>query len=88
MIVIDKWSGMITNASPYALPGGACVYQSNIQCLRPGQLQTRGGLATAATVKTGADTANPVVSAVRYSVGAIENVVVHSGTSISFVAVT
>ena len=62
MINIEKWSGLITAASPYALPGGAMAEQVNLQCLRPGQIECRNGYTTAAP-------SPPVVSAVRYSVG-------------------
>lgn len=82
MIVIEKWSGMVTNASPYALPGGACVLQTNIQCLRPGQIQVRNGLTTASTGVTG-----QVISAVRCPTGATERVICQSGTVISVVTV-
>ena len=43
MIVIEKWQGLVTNASPYAVPGGGFVSQNNIQCLRPGQVEGRAG---------------------------------------------
>ena len=44
MIVIDKWAGLVTNASPYAIPPGAAVTQVNLQCIRPGELQVRPGV--------------------------------------------
>jgi len=44
MIVIDKWPGLVTNASPYAIPPGAAVTQVNLQAVRPGELSTRPGL--------------------------------------------
>lgn len=44
MIVIDKWGGLATNASPYAVPPGAAVEQVNLQCIRPGQIEGRPGL--------------------------------------------
>ena len=62
MITIEKWSGLITAASPYALPGGACVEQNNIQCLQPGQIQPRNGY-------TGTAVPGRVVSAARYTHG-------------------
>lgn len=40
----DVWSGLITNASPYALPPGAAVEQVNLTCTARGQLQSRGGM--------------------------------------------
>lgn len=44
MIIIDKWGGLATNASPYAVPPGAAVEQVNLQCIRPGQIEGRPGL--------------------------------------------
>jgi hypothetical protein len=82
MIVIEKWSGLITNASPYALPGGACAVQTNLQCLRPGELRGRSGLTQAATVAAG-----QVVSAVRMPVGSTERVICQCGSAIVVVAV-
>lgn len=40
----DSWSGLVTNASPYALPPGAAVEQWNLSCNVPGQLTSRGGM--------------------------------------------
>jgi hypothetical protein len=82
MIVIDKWSGLITNASPYALPGGACAVQTNLQCLRPGELRGRGGLTQATTVASG-----QVVSAVRMPAGTTERVLCQCGSAIIVVTV-
>lgn len=45
MIIIDKWAGLVTNASPYAIPPGAAVTQVNVQIIAPGQLTPRPGLA-------------------------------------------
>lgn len=44
MIVIEKWAGLVTNASPYALPPGAAATQVNLQVLNPGQIVVRPGL--------------------------------------------
>jgi hypothetical protein len=44
MITIEKWSGLVTNASPYAIPPGAAVTQVNVQCLSPGQVSVRPGV--------------------------------------------
>lgn len=63
MIVIEKWGGLVTAASPYALPGGAMVEQINLQCLRPGQIEGRSGYVSSVA------TTLPVVSAARYSSG-------------------
>jgi hypothetical protein len=45
MIVIDKWQGLISNASPYAIPSGAAVTQVNVQVIIPGQISVRPGMA-------------------------------------------
>lgn len=44
MIVIEKWAGLVTNASPYALPPGAAATQVNLQVVSPGQISVRPGL--------------------------------------------
>jgi hypothetical protein len=46
MIQIDKWPGLVTNASPYAIPAGAAVTQVNLQAIVPGQLSVRQGSTT------------------------------------------
>lgn len=38
------WAGMVTNASPYMLPPGAAVEQTNLVTYVPGQLTSRGGM--------------------------------------------
>lgn len=40
----ENWKGLITNASPYALPPGSATEQVNLQCHVPGQMATRGGM--------------------------------------------
>lgn len=82
MIVIDKFSGLITNASPYALPGGACVEQINLQCLAPGKIQGRAGMSQASTVGAG-----QVVAAVRFPTGATEQIVCQAGSQVIVVTV-
>jgi len=54
MIVIDKWQGLVTNASPYAVPPGAAVTQVNFQCLSPGAISVRMGVTSHATCGTSA----------------------------------
>lgn len=39
-----KWSGLLTNASPYAIPNGAAVEQTNLHTRVPGQLESRSGM--------------------------------------------
>lgn len=40
----NLWGGLFTNASPYAIPPGAAVEQTNLVTYVPGQLTTRGGM--------------------------------------------
>ncbi len=40
---LNKWLGLITTGSPYALPPGAAVEQVNCTSVVPGQLSVRGG---------------------------------------------
>ena len=47
MISIEKWAGLVTNASPYSLHPGAAVTQVNLQAINPGQLLVRPGAAAA-----------------------------------------
>ena len=39
-----QWAGLVTNASPYAIPPGAAVEQVNLTTVVPGQLTARGGM--------------------------------------------
>jgi hypothetical protein len=85
MIVIDKWKGLVTNASPYAIPPGAAVTQVNFQCVRPGELTSRFGQTSVTfTTHTGATTA-PVVM-VRHQLGAQECVVYQNAAGALIVA--
>lgn len=47
----DAWGGLMTNASPFALPAGAAVEQVNLCADVPGQLYTRGGMQPVAFVQ-------------------------------------
>lgn len=78
MITVEKWQGMITNASPFAVPGGAFVDQVNIQCLRPGQVESRLGHAavTGATALPG-----QIVSVIRWASTASDAVLLFSVTT-------
>jgi hypothetical protein len=40
----DKWGGLLTYASPYAVPAGAAVSQINLTCSFMGQLTVRDGM--------------------------------------------
>jgi hypothetical protein len=74
MIIIDKWAGLVTNASPYALPPGSAVKQVNLQCLVPGQLTVRPGMQAITFTSTDATTA-AIRSAFRYQQGTAEHIV-------------
>lgn len=65
MILIEKWAGMVTNASPYSIPPGSAVTQTNWQILSPGQLTSRYGM-TSITAATHSATTSPVVRMFRY----------------------
>jgi hypothetical protein len=41
---LQKWGGLLTSASPYAIPPGGAAVQINLQNLAPGQLSVRGGM--------------------------------------------
>lgn len=53
-MIIKKWGGLISAASPYALPAGAATEQSNLQIRKPGQLITRTGMTFIRQANTGA----------------------------------
>lgn len=65
MIVIDKWAGLVTNASPYAIPPGAAVTQVNLQAIIPGQISVRPGHNAMSFSSLTAGT-SPIRSALRY----------------------
>ena len=65
MIVIDKWSGLVTNASPYGIPPGAAVTQVNLQAIVPGELRVRPGHNAVSFASITAGT-SPIRSAIRY----------------------
>lgn len=46
------WAGLVTNASPYAIPPGAAVEQVNLTTATPGQLTSRGGMRPVAFTAT------------------------------------
>lgn len=74
MIVIDKWMGLVANASPYSIPAGAAVQQVNLQCLVPGKLTVRSGLSPL-TFTSADSTSSAVQSAFRYQSGTSEHLV-------------
>lgn len=74
MITIEKWAGLVTNASPYSIPPGAAVTQVNLQVINPGQLAVRPGAATVNFADpTGVTT--PVTVAMRTPYGGSEKIV-------------
>lgn len=52
----SQWLGLVTNASPYALPAGAATEQTNLTTLVPGQLTSRGGMRPMAFGSTATET--------------------------------
>lgn len=40
----DSWAGLVTNASPFAIPPGAAVEQTNLTANVPGQISARSGM--------------------------------------------
>lgn len=74
MIPITKWAGLVTNASQYAIPPGAAVEQVNLQCLVPGQLTCRPGMA-AVVFPNPSTTTQAIVRAFRYQHGSSEHIV-------------
>lgn len=47
----DSWPGLVTNASPFAIPPGAAVEQTNLAVSVPGQMSARGGMRMIACVQ-------------------------------------
>lgn len=74
MIPITKWAGLVTNASQYAIPPGAAVEQVNLQCIIPGQLTCRPGMA-AVVFPNPSTTTQAIVRAFRYQHGTSEHIV-------------
>ena len=85
MIVIGKWDGLITNASPYSVPPTAAITQVNIQCLVPGELRSRQGL-TSVSFTTHTGTTAPIIRAVHYQNGSVPNIVYQNSAGKVFVA--
>lgn len=86
MIVIEKWAGLVTNASPYAIPPGAAVTQVNLQCISPGQLTVRPGT-TAVSFASHTGSTDPIIRAFRYPRDN-ENIVYENSAGKIFVART
>jgi hypothetical protein len=85
MIIIDQFPGLVTNASPYALPVGAAVTQVNLQCLSPGRLSVRPGDATF-TWSSHTGGTSPIRAAVRFQHSTVETVVYQDAAGGIFIA--
>lgn len=46
----ESWKGLVTQASPFAIPAGAAVEQVNLCTSSPGQLTTRSGMRPVACI--------------------------------------
>jgi len=84
MIVIEKWAGLVTNASPYAIPPGAAVTQVNLQVIAPGQIVVRPGTA-AVSFSSHTGSTQSIIKAFRYP-GATESIVYQNSNGALFVA--
>lgn len=73
MNTIDKWAGLVTNASPYTIPSGAMVRQVNMQCLSPGVLKCRPGT-QAVAIPSNDLTTSPILVMQRFQNSATEHV--------------
>lgn len=87
MIVIEKWAGLVTNASPYALPSGAAVTQVNLQILNPGQVRIRPG-ETVVSFATHTGSTAPIVTAVNFKRGTADSVVYQNASGEIYLART
>lgn len=85
MIIIEKWAGLVTNASPYAIPAGAAVTQVNLQVLNPGQMRVRPGTVVVSWATHSGSTL-PIVEAVNYKKGTVESVVYQNASGVIYVA--
>lgn len=84
MIVVEKWAGLVTNASPYSLPAGAAVTQVNLQVLSPGNVAVRPGT-TAVSFAAHTGSTAPVIRAFRYP-GSSDSIVYQNASGNIFVA--
>lgn len=85
MIVIDKWAGLVTNASPYSIPVGAAVTQVNLQILNPGQVTVRPGLVNVSFTTHTAGTV-PVVKVVNFQSSTFPQLVYQNASGGIYVA--
>ena len=73
---LNKWSGVVTAASPYALPPGVNAEQWNIQNRKAGQLTSRPGLGEV-VVDASNDTPIYAIYRLTYGSGKPDNLVVY-----------
>lgn len=73
MIIVERFAGLVTNASPYALPPGAAATQVNIQVLSPGEAVVRGGV-QAMSFTTHAASTSPVISMQNVQAGTLPTI--------------
>lgn len=85
MIIIEKWGGLATNVSQYALPPGTAVTQVNVQCLVPGQISVRPGVASMSWATHSAGSA-PITTIRRFQNGTQETVVYQNASGSLFYA--
>lgn len=85
MIVIDKWGGLVTNASPYAVPPTAAATQVNMQCLAPGELNVRSGR-TSVTFATHTGSTSPVIQVTHFQHGTTPHIVYQNAAGAVYVA--
>lgn len=85
MIVIEKWAGLVTNASPYSIPPGAAVTQVNLQVLNPGQVTVRPGLVNV-SFATHTAGSQPIVRVINYQHSTFPQVVYQGASGGIYVA--
>lgn len=85
MIVIEKWTGLVTNASPYVMPSGAAVTQVNLQVIVPGQISVRPGFVPVTWSSLSAGT-SPVRRVFRAPCGQSERLIYQDAAGVVFSA--
>lgn len=81
MIELSEWTGLVTNASPYVLPPGAAIIQTNLQVINPGQLVVRGGLTSFPHDAQDVDySENTIVKMFRYQDNTGETIIYQDST--------
>lgn len=85
MIVIDKWTGLATNASPFVIPPTSSATQVNLQCLEPGEIASRAGMTTV-TFTTHTASTSPVVQCVHFQHGLVPQIVYQNAAGRLYVA--